>query len=374
MPVQLRIAVVSDAIWPYNKGGKEQRIFRLTTGLAKLGHDVHIYTMQWWDGAPDRIENGVHLHAISPYWPLYAGERRSIKQGLLFGLATLKLVRERFDIIEADHMPYFPLYAARIVSLIKRRPLYATWHEVWSLSMWHRYLGPAGIIAYVIERISVHLPTHIIAASAHTAERLRTIMHTSRPVSVVNNGIDLSAMQAIKPAKLTSDLVLVGRLLAHKNPDLLIRAVGLLRATRPRLRCVIVGEGPEYDRLSALITELGLTKNVTLTGRVENHDEVFSYVKASRVFVLPSTREGFGIVALEAMACGLPVITIDHPDNAARHLVTPGHGALCQPTPESLAAAIDTLLATQFTGDPAQAAAAYDWSRSTDHYAKVYVS
>src|SRR5688572_4712282 len=100
---KLNIAIVSDAIYPYNKGGKEKRIFEISTRLAKAGHEVHIYCMKWW-GADRRLsppasaarqgrnaqpindnhrmENGVHLHAISPLYPLYSGQRRSIKQAL----------------------------------------------------------------------------------------------------------------------------------------------------------------------------------------------------------------------------------------------------------------------------------------------------
>src|SRR5664280_750230 len=100
----MKIALVSDAIYPYNKGGKETRIFELSTRLAEAGHDVHIYTMKWWDEPHNqRAENGVTLHAISPKYSLYKDEKRSIKQGILFGLACLRLLRAKFDVAEVDH-------------------------------------------------------------------------------------------------------------------------------------------------------------------------------------------------------------------------------------------------------------------------------
>jgi glycosyltransferase involved in cell wall biosynthesis len=71
------------------------------------------------------------------------------------------------------------------------------------------------------------------------------------------------------------------------------------------------------------------------------HADVYSLIKSSGVFVLPSVREGFGLVVVEAFACGVPVITTDHPDNQARLLVEDGvTGWLCPPNGAGLAATI----------------------------------
>src|SRR3989344_1109907 len=124
----MKIAIVSDAVYPYNKGGKEKRIYEISTRLAKLGHEVHIYCMDWPSLA--RTLDGVHLHAISPYYPLYSGERRSIRQAILFSLHCLKLIFEDFDVIDVDHMPFFPLYTVKLVCLLKGKKMLATWNEV----------------------------------------------------------------------------------------------------------------------------------------------------------------------------------------------------------------------------------------------------
>jgi glycosyltransferase involved in cell wall biosynthesis len=371
---RLRIAVVSDAIYPYNRGGKEMRLHHLTTNLARMGHEVHVYTMQWWDGAPDRVEGGVHLHAISRHYPLYSGSRRSIRQAVMFFLACFKLVREEFDLLEVDHMPFFPLYAGKVVSVLKRRPMYATWHEVWGRAYWQEYLGVPGLIGYALERMSVYLPDHITAVSAHTAQRLTDLLRYGGPLSVAPNGIDAAAIREIEPAPETSDLIYVGRLLSHKNVDLLVRAVAQLKRQRPKLRCLIVGGGPEAERLRGLLSELGLQDNVVMKGVIKDDREVMALVKASRVFVLPSVREGFGVVALEAGVCGLPVVTIDHPDNAARHLVGPENGALCEPTAAGVAAAIEQVLVKQLRNDPEKLANDYNWQRIARRVAEVYAS
>lgn len=118
----MKIVLVSDAIYPYNKGGKEKRVFELSTRLAKLGHDVHIYTMRWWS-TPEttRTENGVQLHAISKKYEMYHGDRRSIKEGVMFAFACLKLLTVKFDVIDVDHMPFFPIITTWIVCVLTFR-------------------------------------------------------------------------------------------------------------------------------------------------------------------------------------------------------------------------------------------------------------
>ncbi len=359
--IRTKIAFVSDAVYPFNKGGKETRIFHLTTQLAMLGYDVHIYTMQWWVGSNDYIYEGVTYHAISRFHQLYAGDRRSIKQGVLFGLACLKLVSYDFDILDVDHMPFIPLYSVKLVSILKRRPLFATWHEVWGKRYWQEYLGNfLGLIAYYIEKFSIFLPDHIIAVSSHTEQRLIDMLHYKGPLSVITNGIDYKNILPIPPAKQSSDVIYTGRLLAHKNVDLLIEAIALLRTRQPDIRCLIIGDGPERQRLEQLIQRKKLGKNVIMTGFLESPDNVFAYMKASKVFVLPSRREGFGITVLEAYACGLSIVTVSHPDNAAQYIAPKDASLVCDLTSKAIANSISTQLA-KHTVAINRSGDRYDW-------------
>jgi L-malate glycosyltransferase len=372
-----RIAVVSDSIYPYNKGGKETRIHELTKRLAAAGHDVHIYTMHWWDEpAHTREEDGVHLHAISPLYPLYSGERRSIRQGILFGLAAFKLIREKFDVVDVDHIPYFPLFSVKLVSWLKRRPMMATWHEVWGKQYWQTYLGAtSGFAAYAVERLSVLMPKKIIAVSAMTSDRLGQEFGANGKTALVQNGINLDQIKQVMPSAAQFDVIYAGRLLKHKHVDLLLHAVAQLKQARPGITCQIIGDGPERKHLESLARKLGLQNTVQFLGFLPRHQDVMAHMKAGRVFVLPSTREGFGISFIEANACGLPVVTIDHPDNAARYLVTPVTGRLAKLTADSLAHQIDALLKTTPQTPALQTAAGqYDWETAARRLSLEYAS
>ena len=116
-----KIAVVADAVYPFNKGGKEKRIYDITTRLAQQGYGVTIYCMQWWPDSRTIIKDNIRFYAISPYYSLYHRDRRSIKQGIFFAWHCLKLVREEFDIMEVDHIPHLVLFTTKIVCLLKRK-------------------------------------------------------------------------------------------------------------------------------------------------------------------------------------------------------------------------------------------------------------
>jgi glycosyltransferase involved in cell wall biosynthesis len=220
-------------------------------------------------------------------------------------------------------MPFFPLFSAKLVCLLRRRRLYATWHEVWTNDYWKNYLGRLGGLGYAAERLAMRLPKEIISNSAHTSERLRGL-DPELKVRTVELGIDFDQIAGAGPSGASSDVIYAGRLLPNKNIDQLVRAIGILRTGRPAIRAVIVGQGPERPSLERLVSELGLRANIEFVDFMANHDDLFSLMKSSKVFVLPSEREGFGLVVLEANACGLPVVTVRHPENAAQRLILEG--------------------------------------------------
>ena len=371
----LKIAIVSDSIFPYNKGGKETRIYNLSRELAKLGHDVHVYTMKWWDGENEIESNGVHYHAISRLHPLYSGDRRSIKQGIFFALSCYNLLRYDFDVLDADHMPFLQLFPLKFVSQIKRRPMFATWHEVWGTGYWREYLGLPGYLASFIERMSVKLPNHIVAVSSHTGTQLGSVLGYRGKLDIIPNGINSEAISRATPINLKSDLIYVGRLLSHKNVDLLIGAVGLLVEEYPQIQCLIIGDGPEREALERLRSELRLVKNITFAGIVKENNDVYAAMKSSRVLVLPSVREGFGVSVLEAFAAGLSVVTTNHPDNAARLLISPENGICVDATSSEIAAGIKELFENQDRDgrfDHTKSYAPYQWKALAVKLSGIY--
>ncbi len=332
-----RIALVTDAIGPYHRGGKEQRYVELAYRLSDRA-DVHVYTMNWWRGARSRRDGPVTFHAISPLLPLYSGGRRSIRQAAVFAICCLRLLAERFDVIEADHMPYMQLITLRLVAWLRRKRLVVTWHECWGPEYWRSYLGPLGIFGWMLESLSMRLPDAIIAASPQTAARLHSLSKHAVPVITAPNGIDLAVIDQITGSEPPADLVTVGRLLPHKRIDLLLEALAVLRRGGRPTSALVVGTGPQLESLILRAQELGVGDLVEFRQDIDDQSLLYSLIKSARIAVFPSEREGFGIAVLEAIACGVPVVTTSAPDNLARHLVTqPGAGVVCDPNASALA-------------------------------------
>jgi len=341
------VALVTDAVHPYNFGGREIRYHELSRLLSATA-DVHMYTMHWWDGPKRRTDGPITMHALTPRLPLYRGRRRSFRQAIVFALACLALLWRRFDILKVDHIPQFQLFTLRLVATVRRKPLIATWHEVWGAEYWNDYLGRGGRLAWWVERMSMRLPDHIIAASPQTADRLYDQLGPDASIMVAPNGIDLEAARNADPAGDTTDLVVVTRLMVHKRIDMLLDAVALLHAEGRRITCRVIGTGPEREALHDQAERLGLADHVDFRHDVEEQKELFALIKAGRVFVLPSEREGFGIAILESLACGVPVVTTSAPDNLSQHLVTRSQrGLVSEHTPAALAMTIGTALSAQ---------------------------
>jgi glycosyltransferase involved in cell wall biosynthesis len=373
------VAMVSDAIYPYNPGGKELRYHELTRRLAARA-DVHVYTMRWWHGPRTRTEDSVTFHAISPLFPLYHGTRRSLREAAFFALACLRLIVRRFDVLEADHIPYLQILVLRLVASVRRKRLVVTWHEVWGRAAWQEYLGrPLGAAAWFTEWLAMRMPDHIVAASAPTAQRLRAIIGERVAVTVAPNGIDLDAVRAVAPDTEPTDLVVVGRLLSHKRVDMLLAAVALLHADGLPVTCRVIGDGPERDRLHERARELGLGRAVDFRHDVHEQKDVYALVKAASVFVSPSAREGFGIAVLEALACGVPVVTTSDPDNLAQHLAARSPGSIvCGPSAPAVATAVRQVLqrpeggADDGAGIEDSWLAGYTWDAITDLVAEAF--
>jgi len=372
---RMKIAIVYDVIYPYVKGGVEKRVWELAVRLSRRGHDVHLYGMKFWEGNDIVNREGVTLHGVCPAQNLYVGGRRTIRQAISFGIALFFRLRgDTYDIIDCQQFPYFSCIAAKCSTGFKKTPLVITWHEVWG-QYWYTYLGIVGFFGKCIEWGVSRLAPDTVAVSATTAKNLRKL-NPRINARIIPNGVDLERINSIRPHDETTDIIFVGRLIREKNVDLLVRAMDILSRTNKECQALIIGEGPERDTIMRLIHELSLESRVHIIGFRDDHDEIIARMKSAKICVLPSTREGFGIAALEALACGLPVITVDHPANAIRDLITEQNGKLCTLSADDLAVTISGMLAryTEMKNACVASAETFDWDRIASELEACYRS
>ncbi len=309
-------------MYPHSYGGRE---FRYQAILPRLAEhvDIHVYTMRWWKGPNVYTENGVTFHAICPLLPMYTKDgRRSIIQGIIFALFCLRLLTRPFDVLDVDQIPYFHVFPLRLIATIRRKPLVATWHEVWGPGAWRDYLKWLGWLGWFVEITCIRLPDHIISASAQTTERLHEFVGEEASITTIPNGIDVAAIAEVPASPHKVDIVTVGRLIEHKRVHVLLDVIASLHARGIYVTARVIGDGPDREALQKQAKALGIDSAVDFCHDIAEQKELYSLIKASRMFISLSTREGFGIAVLEAIACGVPVLTTTAPDNLAQYLAT----------------------------------------------------
>ena len=343
---KIRVVVVTDSMHPWNFGGKEERLRHFQESSSKNPEsefEVIYATMKWWDGNPP--ENHV---AISKLRPMYSNDRRSIRQAVFFGLACLRVIRLRPDIIEADQIPVLPLFVLKLVSKFTKASFSVTWHEVWSADDWSEYLGRFGSLASRLENLAVKLPDQIIAVSIPTRFKLIHAGVPEHKIELIEPDINRAAITRATTKLPATDLLFAGRMIANKNLDIVIRAIAILAAASVHVTATLIGDGPEFANLNNLARELGVKENITFHGFLSRSEDVWGLMKKCSIFISPSTREGFGFSVMEAHFAGANLIIADHPNNASTYYLSDlDRVTLVQDSsPESYAQVIKDLLPT----------------------------
>ncbi|GBF33923.1 glycosyltransferase [Desulfocucumis palustris] len=370
----MRIAYVYDNAYPYYVGGVEKRIWEISRRLSQKGHEVHMYCMKYWTGNDIINQDGIYLHGVCKPMSLFSNNRRSIREAIYFACKVLSpLLKEKYDIIDVQNFPYFSTFPSKYCVVYRRSKIVITWHEVWG-KYWFEYLGIIGSMGLLVERLVALMSNEMIAVSESTASSLKMINQKAN-ISIVPNGIDFKQIHKVKPNGHYYDIVFAGRLIKEKGLELLLDSVNLIKNSRPNIKCLIIGNGPMKEELEKLITNYKLQNNVFLKGFIGEYEDLIAQIKNSSTFVLPSTREGFGIVVLEANAAGVPVVTIEHARNAAKELVTDGkNGYVSKPNPNYLASAI--MMAIDNSKDLEQEctnfAEKYDWDNIVNYLENYY--
>ena len=339
----MRVCVVYDCLYPYTVGGAERWYRALAERLATAGHDVTYLTMRQWPRGEQPDVAGVDVVAVGPRMELYTGPRRRILPPLVFGLGVLAhLLRHgrRYEVLHTASFPYFSLLAAAAARPLGRYLLFVDWHEVWTKQYWRDYLGRfGGAAGWRVQRRCVRVRQRAFCFSRLHERRLHEegFRGDVTPLEGEYTG-DLTGHEPLPPLPL---VVFAGRLIPEKRAPAVVAAVAEARKRLPELRAKVFGDGPEREAVQLTIAELAVGDAVEAPGFV-TPDEVESSIREALCLLLPSRREGYGLVVVEASAAGTPSIVVRDPDNAATELIEDGENGFVAPTasPEDLAAAI----------------------------------
>ena len=339
----MRVCLVYDCLYPHTIGGAERWYRSLAERLAADGHEVTYLTLRQWERGAAADVPGVMVHAVGPRMRLYANGRRRVLPPLVFGAGVLShLVRapSAYDVVHTASFPFFSLLAAAAARRRGGYRLLADWFEVWTLEYWREYLGTlAGLGGWAVQRTCARTRHRAFCFARLHAERLRALGHRGE-VTLLSGIYDGSA-GAPDPAPAEPIVVFAGRHIREKRVPVLVPALAHARRRLPELRAEIFGDGPERATVLRLVGEHGLQNVVEVPGFVETA-RVESALRRAMCLALPSKREGYGLIVVEAAAVGTPSIVVRGPDNAATELVEDGVNGVvaASASPDDLADAI----------------------------------
>lgn len=224
---------------------------------------------------------------------------------------------------------------------------------------------------------------HIVIPSQSMKDILVRDYGLQERYTVIPTGIDLEPyrlaagkeLRASKGWQADKVLVSTGRLAQEKNWPTLLMAAQKVYRKYPDMRVVLIGDGPEKNALQKLAAELGIAERVTFTGKLPFSD-VIVYLKAADIFGFASVTETQGLVTMEALAAGLPVVAVDA--SGTRDIVDNGEqGFLVQNDPDALADSISCLLESpermqKFQSKALEKAKSFALENCTEQLVNVY--
>lgn len=363
-------------------GGMNVYVRELSRELGKLGVSVDVFTRRHDPADPEVLElaDGVRLVHLAAGEPEEA-PKTDIYRYLPEFVRSLGAFADRegstYDLLHSHY--WLSAAAAERVRDQLGVPHVATFHTLGAVKNRARPAEKEPPLRLKTEREAVRGADAVIAFTVEEKENLITL-YGARPhrVRVIRCGVDLDlfhpldheeALSAIGVADRARTLLFVGRIQAFKGIDILLRAVAAL-SNHDDLRLLIVGGDSkaedEVARLRSLSAELGLAGKTTFFGAV-GHEKMPLFYSAADICVVPSYHESFGLVALEAMACGTPVVA-SRVGGLATTVIDGETGYLVgELSPEAFAGSLDVLLrdeaARRRMGQAARAwAMGYGWA------------
>lgn len=300
----MKIALVSPYDYPY-PGGVTEHISHLATEFRRSGHEVHIIAPQ---SAGVREQNGEIVHPVGTVVPVPAnGSVARISLSLRLSRQVKEILeRENFDVIHL-HEPLLPALPVTVLRHSHSLNI-GTFHAFAQSNYGYFYGKP--ILRYFVRklhgRIAVSPPARDFVAEYFPGE-----------YEIIPNGIDYDRFAAsTEPLERFKtggpNILFVGRLEKRKGLKYLLRAMSGVWDHFPQARLIVVGGGPLLEDYRNLV-ETGRVENVEFAGFVPG-EELARYYHSCDVFCAPSTgQESFGIVLLEAMASGKPLVASDIP-------------------------------------------------------------
>lgn len=287
-------------------GGVENYVLYLSKELVKLGHNITVICANEPPSKKEEFLSGIKIKRL--YYVAKIANT-NITLGLPYAMA-----REDFDVIHT-HIPT-PWSAdwSEITSKFKKNPLIITYHNDITGNGLAHYI--AKLYNNTALKFLLNQAERIIITQPNYLNSSPYLEEYKDKIEVIPNGVDIEKFKPLKMNECCNTLFFLSLLDAfhkYKGLDYLLKALKIVKLKIDDVKLIVGGEGKLLDYYTKMAHELGLKNNIEFRGFIP-HEKIVEYYNRSNVFILPSIsskQEGFGIVALEALACETPVISTD---------------------------------------------------------------
>jgi glycosyltransferase involved in cell wall biosynthesis len=283
-------------------GGSETYLQRIGAQLAASGVDVTLRTAAYDRAARDEVVDGVRISRRGGRYSVYVWAMLALI-GARLGLGPLRRLRPDVVIDTQNGWPFFArlVFGTRVVVLVHH-----CHREQWPVA--GRLMARLGWFCESTFSPRVHRRNQYVTVSLPSARDLADLGVGLDRIAVVRNGLDEAPAPTLTaPRSATPRVVVLSRLVPHKQIEDALDAVALLRTTFPALRLEVIGGGWWHGRLVEHAESLGIADIVTFHGHVDDTAK-HQVVQRCWVHVLPSRKEGWGLAVTEAAQHGVPTI------------------------------------------------------------------
>lgn len=383
----VRVCMAATTFPRWAGDGEGAFVWGLAHALVEQGAAVRVVALHSPGAATREVIDGVEVVRPRYWWPESQESLRRGGGGLPVTLRDYPFARVQF--------PGFLAVYSRAVAKVARTCdiLHAQWTLSGAVGLLTRWCHRRPIVVTVQGSDVYQIPKlplgsgftrwvldncqQVTALSTSLQDAAAAVGIPHERIEVIPNGVDVGSLGASAPfGEREPVLLFVGYLIERKGVRYLLEAAPAILARHPNMRIVLIGKGPEEQRLREQAEALGIAEAVSFVGFLP-HAEVLKWMQRSMLLVLPSVEEGQGAVLLEALAAGTPVVG-SNVDGIAE-VITPQVGRLF-PVGDTaaLAAQVNDLLVTSACWQGASAAArslaltTYDWGVLAQRYLALY--
>ncbi|NYE38748.1 glycosyltransferase involved in cell wall biosynthesis [Nocardioides cavernae] len=342
-------------------GGSERYVEAMARGLVEHGARATIFCAAHDHAPADEVVDGVRYVRRGDHLAIYV-------------LGALHLLLRRFGTVDLvvdvqNGLPFFTRFATRAPVVVLVHHVH---REQWPVV----FPGLLGRVGWWIERVAaprIYRRSQYVAVSRATRAELIALGVERERIAVVHNGTAPAPALDVRRSP-TPVLCVLGRLVPHKQVEHAIDAIAAVREDHPEARLVVVGNGWWEQELRDHVEARGLGEAVTFTGHVSEHEK-HTILAASWLMLLPSLKEGWGIVIGEAGSHGVPTVAYASA-GGTRESIADGTSGLLVDSREDLIAT-----ARRLVGDDAERrrlgkgarelSHTFSWAHSQESFAHV---